>query len=177
MSGGRQRQILGHATEVSATSRPTTFSTTAVAIKLCSHSLLWPRYFFDVVSLSMVPLGLTTSISLTTTHPLCPLCVSDHRICEKCRWIRLLERWTETWLVVSSRILLQPKETKSTRVMNTLASLFISFGLYSSFNPHRSRLSHVTLGYSESGTRSWFQKIFSSGMNSSGKELIAHWST
>ena len=135
--------------------------------------------FSDVVLLGMVPLGLIMSVFLMTTLPLSTSCVSDHRrLVEGC-WLRSLKSWTERLLVVALRIILQPK---STWVINISTLLSVSFGKYNSFNPSYFHLSLMTEAYSEAGTKSWFQEVFSSDIYFSSSEnalfmcnLISSW--
>ena len=53
-------------------------------------------------------------------------------------------------------------------VLNESTLLFIPFVIASSLNISRSRLSHVTLGYTEDDTKSRFQEVFSSYVDSCG---------
>ena len=53
---------------------------------------------------------------------------------------------------LKSRIIPQPKEIKSTRVINVSTLLFISLVIHISFNFSRPRLTHMTPGYLEVGT-------------------------
>ena len=52
------------------------------------------------------------------------------------------------------------KETMSTWVINVSTLLFISFIIYSSFNFFHPDLSHMTLSYTEAGTRRNFRRFF-----------------